>query len=122
MIIERRKMTVEKEIYIAPDGKEFDDEVECEEYELRLTEKSIRMYDYQLHKTDELDSCMYVKLSSLAEVNAFLKCCAYYGISSKGIENPGLYMYVEGTYGASDSWTNLSEILSKLEVLLANEN
>lgn len=122
MIKERRKIEIEKEIYIAPDGKEFESEDECEEYEPRLSTKSTIMYDHKFNKTNDLDACHYVRLPSPAAVNAFLKLCAYDGIYTRGIDQPGLYMYVEGTYGAGEAWSNLSEILSKMEVLLANES
>lgn len=106
-----KKVTVEREVYIACDGAEFDDENDCRAYEVGLVEKSFEMYDCHLAKDENLDSCCYVRLTSNEDVERFIDCCNYYGICSDGIYYPGIYAYSEATsrYGA---WVNLNEVMS----------
>ena len=107
-----KTITVEKEIYIAEDGTEFDDRDDCEAYEYRLIGKSLKMYKYDFSPCQSVEDCCYVKLGIWADVQAFIDLCEYDGISHRGITVPGLYMYTEGRWGAgNDAWTNISEII-----------
>lgn len=118
MKTEIRKVTVEKEVYIADDGMEFEDEYDCEAYEMRLIGKRLKMYDYKFEKSCSAGDCYYVKLDTNKEVDWFIALCRYEGIASKGINGPGTYQYVEGTYGRSkEAWVDLNDIISKLEVM-----
>ena len=111
-----KTITIEKEIYIAEDGTEFDDQDDCEAYEYRLVGKRLKMYKYSFSPCQSIEDCCYVKLDTETDVQAFIDLCKYDGISHKGVTTPGLYMYSEGRYGfANDAWVNLSEILKHLE-------
>lgn len=111
-----KTITVEKEIYIAEDGTEFDDRDDCEAYENSLIGKRLKMYSYDYSPCESVDECSYAKLNTWADVQAFVDLCEYIGVSHKGITEPGLYMYTEGRWGAGNTaWTNISEILKHLE-------
>ena len=123
MKISTKQITVEKEIYIAEDGTEFDDQDHCEAYENSLIGKRLKMYSYDYSPCESVDECCYAKLGTEEDVQAFVDLCEYDGISHRGITTPGLYMYSEGRYGfANEAWVNLSEILRHLESEDANEN
>lgn len=110
MKVETRKVTVEKYIYIANDGKEFYDESACEIYEMNLVEKTIEFYDSDFEKSD-LESCTYVVLKTPEEIEALKDLCRYYGISNKGIsEKTGIYMY----YDRGDTWKNISYAVDRI--------
>ena len=112
---EIRKVTVEKEIYIAYDGTEFDDPDDCEVHEILEKASAINMIDYRGFKTTSIDDCWAVNLRSFVETENFIALCKYCDVSSKGVEGPGMYIYTEGTYGArNDAWTNISTIMEAL--------
>lgn len=116
MKTETRKVTVEQKIYIAEDGKEFDDDGDCACYEARLAGKRLKMYTHKYTKTDTVEDCYLVKLDNWVDAEDFIKLCSLDGFSFKGIAGPGVYLYVEGTYsGGKEAWTNISEIISKVE-------
>ena len=104
----KKKVTVTKEIYVADDGKEFEDVTDCESYEMSLLENSIEMYDFKLNKSN-LDNCIYIKLPTVESVKMLIDLCLYTGISCKGVNTPGLYMF-DNKYG----WINISDIFEKL--------
>lgn len=110
MKLEIRKVTVEKAIYIAKDGKEFYDESTCEAHEIELIEKTIEFYDSDFEKSD-LESCTYVVLKTSDEIEALKDLCRYFGISHKGItEKTGIYMYVD----RGDTWKNISYAVDRI--------
>lgn len=116
MKTEIRKVIVEREFYIAEDGKEFDDADECEGYEVSLLAKHLDMYTRKCVKTNSVTNCWYVKLNTEDEVSMFIRLCDFDGVSHKGITNIGAYMYTEGVYGCgNEAWTNLSEAFKSLE-------
>lgn len=108
MKTEIRKVTVEREVYIAIDGKEFNDKDDCESYEYELLEKKLQFYDDKCGKSD-LDSCTYVKLISEQDVADLISICAYHGISCEGISSAGIYMY--DNY---NGWLNITEVISNI--------
>jgi hypothetical protein len=60
-----------KTVYYAEDGKRFDDEYECKEYENNLTIKNLGLVildeDFNKLTFDEFDSCKYIKISDKAD-------------------------------------------------------
>lgn len=112
MKIETRQVTIEKEIYIANDGREFDEETNCKEYEAGLIEAAIEFYDRDLERSD-LGSCTYVIVKTPDEIEALIDLCRYHDISHKGIsEKTGIYMYVD----RRDMWTNISDTVDRLRL------
>jgi hypothetical protein len=111
-----KTITIEKEIYIAEDGTEFDDRDDCEAYEYRLIGKRLKMYTYGFSPCQSVENCCYARLDTWADVQAFIDLCTYDGISTRGITDPGLYMYSEGRYGfGNEAWVNITGILKNLE-------
>jgi hypothetical protein len=116
MRTELRKVTVAQEVYIANDGKEFDDEDDCQAYEANLLSETLTMRNYVGVKTNNLDNCQAVKLDRLSDIMSFIALCKYEGISHTGIDEPGVYMYTEGRYGsANEAWTNISKIVKSFD-------
>ena len=116
MRTELRKVTVEQEVYIANDGKEFDDEDDCQAYEATCLSQTLKMRNYVGVKTNNLDNCQAVKLDRVSDIMSFVALCKYEGISCTGIVEPGVYMYTEGRYGsANEAWTNISKIIKSFE-------
>ena len=116
MKTEIRKITVEQEVYIAEDGKEFEDADECEGYEMSILANRLDMYTHRCVKTNSVTNCWYVKLNTEDEASMFKRLCDFDGVSCKGIDKVGTYMYTEGGYGyGNEAWTNLSEIIKSLE-------
>ena len=112
MKIETRKITVEQEVYIAEDGKEFDNEDECRSYEHQLIGRRLAMYSYQCAEIDSVTCCRYVKLDTPDQVAEFMVLCIDGRVSIRGIEEPGVYIYTEGTYGDSKTaWINMSKVI-----------
>ena len=113
---ETRQVVVEQEVYIADDGTEFDDEDDCKGYEIRLAGQKLKMYDYTGKAGASIDYCQYVKLTTERDVEAFIEVCKFDGISYRGIEQPGVYTYVEGSYGRGNvAWVNISKIMESIE-------
>lgn len=111
-----KKITVKKEVYIADDGSEFDDIDECEAYEMRQTGKSLKMYSYSRVPCELVENCWYVKLDTQDEILSFINLCKFDGVSHRGVNEPGVYMYTEGGYGnGNNAWTNISEIVEHIE-------
>ena len=88
----KRTVMREEEFYIAKDGKEFDDEIECLDYENELNIKSIEAYDEDFNRTD-FEDATYVVIHSEAELNFIDKVCDYNGWTSDGLMETGLYRY-----------------------------
>lgn len=82
MRTETRKVTVEQEVYIAEDGKEFDNDGDCECYEARLAGKRLKMYTHKYTKTDTVEDCYLVKLNSWVDAEDFIKLCRLDGFSA----------------------------------------
>ena len=105
-----KQVTVEKTMYIAEDGTEFESKLSCELYEKGFWEKSLAFYDFRFEKSN-LDKCSYVCILNDKDYNTMKKLCDFEGVSEKGIENkPGIYMYEE----RRDAWVNISEAVDKI--------
>lgn len=116
MRTETKQIIIEQAVYVADDGTEFDDEDDCRAYEFRLIGKRLKMYDYSSDPCSSVDSCWYVKFDTVEDVMSFIELCKFDGISYRGVDVPGVYMYTEGGYGSgSDAWTNISKIIENIE-------
>ena len=96
-----RKVEIEKEFYIANDGKEFDDEGECLDYENELNIKSIEAYDENFNRVD-FERATYVVIHSDEELNFICEVCGYNGWTDEGLNENGLYRY--NSYYRVDKW------------------
>lgn len=112
MRTEIRKVTVEQEVYIANDGREFTDEDECTDYEFNLVEKTLTYYDIECQKTDDVHKCMIINLITDSDVENFKLVCDVCDIPVEGIGGPGLYIYNEYKY--EGGWLDVDEIISKI--------
>ena len=113
---EIRKVTIEQEVYIASDGKEFLDEGDCLSHDYNLLEQKLNLYTANFEEACSIDECIYAALKTEEDVDIFKQCCDYIGIDATGVERPGMYMYIEHAYFRSPViWINLNETLDKLE-------
>jgi hypothetical protein len=111
-----RQVMVEQTVYVANDGKEFDDEDDCLSYEASRLSETIKMRNYAGVRTNNIDNCQAVKLDNLDEIVSFIELCKYEGISHTGVHAPGVYMYTEGRYGnGNEAWTNISVIIKSFD-------
>ena len=109
MKIEKREVVVTKEVFVAFDGMEFDNQDDCMDHEYRITEAKLSFYDYKFKKSI-LDECAYARLDTEEDVKLMISLCDYQGIVSKGIVNPGVYIYVD----RGDYWINMSEAIKHI--------
>lgn len=86
-------VTREEDFFVAKDGKEFDDEVECLDYENELNIKSIEAYDENFNRTN-FDSAVYVVIHSYEEMIFINEVCDYNGWTSNGLCEVGLFRYI----------------------------
>ena len=108
MKTELRKVTVEQEVYVACDGKEFLDAYDCERYEYDLIEKKLHCYDSKCRPCD-FDACTYVKIITREDYENLVSCCSYLGITRKGLtESDGVFMYDD------KGWINITEVISNI--------
>lgn len=107
MEMKQKQVTYIKTIYVANDGTEFDEQDECEAYEMRLIRNSFEFYDEKF-KESTLGSCAYAKIKTVEDAVKFLNVCEYEGITTKGIERDGIYMY------ADNRWYNITEAVSNI--------
>ena len=96
-----KMVTREEEFYVARDGKEFEDEGECLDYENELNIKSIEAYDEDFNRT-YFESATYVVVHSDEELNFIDEVCDYNGWTSEGLDENGLYRY--NSYYRVDKW------------------
>lgn len=109
MRTEYREVTFKQEVYIAEDGREFTDEDDCEAYDIKLIENSLKFYDNSYEKSD-VDSCVYFHAITEEDVERAIKVCEYYGITREGLYKPGLYMFADTLY-RKEAWVNLDEVI-----------
>ena len=96
-----RKVLREEEFYIAKDGKEFDDEGECLDYENELNINAIEAYDDDFNRTS-FEGASYVVVHSDEELNFICEVCEYNDWNSEGLNENGLYRY--NSYYRVDNW------------------
>ena len=112
MKTEFREVVVKQPVYIADDGREFDDEDECADYEFSLLEASLTYYDKKLEVTDDVEGCYFINLSTAADVKRFKKICDTCDLITDGIDKPGIYMYIDCR---DDCWINMEEVVIKIK-------
>lgn len=105
-----------KVIYIAEDGKKFDDEYECEEYERSLKMANLpplTMFDHEGEPTDQPDAAWFVKIDTEEEADA-----AHFWNEETGANIPeetGIYFYNE----YNNYWCNFALELERAKVFVA---
>ena len=107
---ETRQVTIERDVYVAEDGREFFDKCDCEKYDFELLEKTLKFYD-RIFEDSDFESCTYVNLKTAEDVTKIIQLCDYNGVSEEGLVNPGVYMY--DTY--RDRWVNITEAVARIE-------
>jgi hypothetical protein len=110
MKIETRQVVETKSIYIAEDGTEFNTEHECRVHDAKLIEKSLKLYNAKLEPSG-LEDCIYVNLATEEEVEKMIALCAYHGVVHRGIEAPGVYMYM----CIPQEWVDVSDKLAEIQ-------
>lgn len=103
--------------YIADDGKVFDDEDDCREYEKQThygkLKDGVKALDYQFRPVDafECDVHFYVNILDASFVEDYVKYCdEYFGISVN-IKSPGVWYYDE----INDLFVNIDEEIEALK-------
>lgn len=117
-------------IYIADDGKQFNDKWECEEYERTAAYSKmnhlIRGLDAEGKKMffsqeDFCEAVFTLYIASKEAVDIFVERSAREGLSNDGIEEPGTYVWDdENLYGRGEGWVDVSEVLEYLKNLELN--
>lgn len=92
-------------VYIADDGKEFNDEYECQNYEFKLRHPNIesieiydkdgnRLKDLFLERTYELAYRVIIKSKNeIKDINSLTRRMGYYGFNT--INDTGIWIYDE---------------------------
>lgn len=96
-----KKVLKEVEFYRAFDGKEFERDDECIDYEMSLKMESIEAYNEDFERT-EFEGAKYVVVHSEEEIELIDEICDYNGWISEGINSVGLYGYSTDRY--YDRW------------------
>lgn len=96
-----KEVLKEVEFYRAFDGKEFEREDECIDYEISLKMQSIEAYNENFEKT-EFEGAEYVVVHSEEDIDLIEEICDYNGWTYEGINSIGLYRYSNDRY--YDRW------------------
>lgn len=110
MEVKRKEVVIMKDIFVACDGTEFEDEDDCIEHEFDIRRQKLACYDEEFDRVD-IDSCDYVDATTEESLALFQEICRHYNYSRFGIEGVGLYWYEP----KSDTWVNVSQIMSNFE-------
>lgn len=92
-----KKVLKEVEFYRAFDGKEFERDDECIDYEMSLKMKSIEAYDDDFNRTD-FEGADYVVIHSDEEVALIEEICEYNDWIYEGLDSVGLFRYNNERY------------------------
>lgn len=111
MKTELREITIQRPVFIADDGTEFDSENACGAYEIDCLEKTLKCYEEDYTESN-IESCSFVDLTTDEDVETFKTVCDFHGVVSDGVDKPGLYMF-DDTYRDS-TWVNLDEVISNI--------
>lgn len=104
-----------KVVYVAFDGKEFEGEKECREYEkFKENEKYIVGLNEYFEYTDYPETICYVYLANQDIVDAFKKQQFELGFVTCGINTPDFYQYIEDGVG----WIKMDEKIKNLIQIL----
>lgn len=110
MEVKHKEVVIMKDIFVACDGTEFEDEDDCIDYEYKLAENKLSCYDENFEKV-YLDNCDYVDATTEESLELFRELCKHYGFNRTGIAGVGLYWYEP----KADTWVNISQIMSDFE-------
>lgn len=110
--------------YVADDGKKFEDEDACREYELNLKLKSgssLIMFTDEFEYTKNYDVCTYLVVRNEAGCDLLDELYEAYGFiapweSNENDRKPGVYAYNYET----DEWYDLEKKVRKLNDLLSD--
>ena len=99
-------------IYRASNGKLFDDEDECIDYERNvLTPHTFKMWDENGNPLSNNDNnygkAFYLNIESEDELSDVLEEFSYYGWTTTGLNGKGLYYYYDDDY----CWRNTDDLI-----------
>lgn len=104
-----------KVIYVAFDGKEFEGEKECREYEkFKENEKYIVGLSKYFKYSDRPEEIFYVYLSNQDIVDAFKRQQTEEGYDPLGIDTPDFYQHIEDGVG----WVKMDKKIKNLIQIL----
>lgn len=98
MKIITKTVTREEDFFVAKDGKEFENAVDCLDYENELNIETVEAYDENFNRTS-FEGASYVVVHSDEELNSITELCGYNGWSSEGFCGKGLYRYSCNKWG-----------------------
>ena len=101
--METIKKLKEVEFYRAFDGKEFESEYDCIDYEKNLKMQTIEAYDENFERM-EFEGSKYVVVHSEEEIDLIEEICDYNGWTYEGIDSIGLYCYDYSRYYHKNQW------------------
>lgn len=123
-------------MYVADDGKMFDDEDECREYELKQAlgnfQDGITLYGYNGNKVEIndfsgdaiefrglIDEAYFIKATSADALEALTDLFYEYGIDTSGLDwngEPDIFVYGDlCPNGNSGQWNSWNETVKKLQ-------
>ena len=118
------KTMIEKTIYIAFDGKEFDDEDDCREYELNTKLKDIGddllLYDKNGKKIEKIDNQLlaesidYIVVKSEKAYEYFVEQMDYFGLNYPDYYNSPICSYCYD-YDENE-WINIEDRVQCLQL------
>lgn len=118
-------------VYKASDGKLFDDEDECIDYERNiLTPHTFKVWDVNgnplPNNNDSYGKAFYLNIESEDEFEDVIEEFSYYGWSAVGLNGKGLYHYDENycwknTDDLIKSYNNLINKIIKIKTSLGKE-
>lgn len=111
MKTEYREVLVKQPVYIAEDGKEFDDEEDCQDYEFEMLNGSFECYSMNLERVRCPDEATFVNLPTKKIIENFKRVCEWMCISHTGIDDPGIYVYTDCGRG---EWTNMEKAIERI--------
>lgn len=110
MRTEFRKVTVDQQVYIAEDGKEFTDHTKCRNHEIYLLEQVVELYTDEFERCD-LHTATFLNINNAEDVKNFKLLSNYCGMTDKGIDDtPGVYMWNNG-------WIKISYFVERVKGL-----
>ena len=102
--------------YEAVDGKIFDNEDECLDYENRVCQFRIYNDEMAQRPVDAIDTAVYVVIPNQESLQHFKKLSDWYECSTNGITGPGVYKWIENAYvNIDDIIKNRMEEIEKLK-------
>lgn len=116
MEVKHKEVVITKDIFVACDGTEFENEDDCIDYEFNIRSQKLACYNEDFKRVD-LDSCDYVAAVDDELLGLFLEICDHKGYCSKGIDGVGLYKYI----AECDYWLNISQIMTDFEAAMEEE-